>query len=249
MRLERKESLIKKDIAEELVHQFTEFSKKYTVYGVFLYGSQNYGLETENSDIDTKIVVIPSLDDLIFRQPVSMTVQTDCGIADVKDIRLFFKSLKKQNMNFIETMFSDYGVYCSKYEMQRMFDLREDIAHYDEARAIACMKGMYNQALQKYEAEHSNKQLANMARMCIAMERYRDGQPYRKVMRVPNLLVIKTGDKNNDTFDNFKKATAEDTKAFAESFSMDCKPRNDKLGKQLDDIVKDIIYSRLGSLK
>ena len=155
---------------EEIKKQFYEFSKEYTVYGVFLYGSQNYKLATKESDIDTKVVVIPTLDDLIFHQPVSKTVQTDCGLADVKDIRLFFRSLKKQNINFVETLFTDYGIYCNKYEMERMMSMREEIAHFDETKTIACMKGLYDQALKKFEKDHSNKQLANMVRLCIAMK-------------------------------------------------------------------------------
>ena len=34
------------------------------IFGVFLYGSQNYKLDTENSDVDTKVVIIPTLKDL-----------------------------------------------------------------------------------------------------------------------------------------------------------------------------------------
>ena len=34
------------------------------IFGVFLYGSQNYGLDTENSDVDTKAIIIPTIEDL-----------------------------------------------------------------------------------------------------------------------------------------------------------------------------------------
>ena len=44
------------------------------IVGVFLQGSQNYGLDYEGSDIDTKCIVLPTLEDLIFnRKPVSTT--------------------------------------------------------------------------------------------------------------------------------------------------------------------------------
>ena len=32
--------------------------------GIFLQGSQNYGLDTDKSDIDTKIIVLPSFEDI-----------------------------------------------------------------------------------------------------------------------------------------------------------------------------------------
>ena len=38
------------------------------IIGVFLYGSQNYGLATENSDVDTKVIIIPTLEDLCLKK-------------------------------------------------------------------------------------------------------------------------------------------------------------------------------------
>lgn len=40
----------------------------YNVLGVFLYSSQNYEMDTENSDIDTKAIIIPNFEDLISRK-------------------------------------------------------------------------------------------------------------------------------------------------------------------------------------
>lgn len=31
------------------------------ILGIFVYGSQNYGTATENSDVDTKAVIIPTM--------------------------------------------------------------------------------------------------------------------------------------------------------------------------------------------
>ena len=38
------------------------------ILGVFLYGSQNYGLATKNSDVDTKVILIPTLEDLCSKK-------------------------------------------------------------------------------------------------------------------------------------------------------------------------------------
>lgn len=43
-------------------YQYVE-SLGYKVLGVFLQGSQNYGLAYEGSDIDTKCIVLPSFED------------------------------------------------------------------------------------------------------------------------------------------------------------------------------------------
>ena len=82
----------------------------YEVLGVFLYGSDNYGLSDEQSDIDTKAIIIPKFDDLVFnREYVSDTfIENDNSLMDVKDIRFMFKIYLKQNINFLETLFTPY---------------------------------------------------------------------------------------------------------------------------------------------
>lgn len=66
--------------------------------GIFLQGSQNYDLEYEGSDVDTKIIVLPSLEDIALnKQPISTTLITeDNEHVDVKDIRLMFDASKSK---------------------------------------------------------------------------------------------------------------------------------------------------------
>ena len=50
----------------------------YTVLGVFLQGSQNYNLDYDGSDIDTKAILVPSFEDFVLnRKPVSTTLVKD----------------------------------------------------------------------------------------------------------------------------------------------------------------------------
>ena len=53
-------------IMERLQHDYAVTRAKYEVLGVFLFGSQNYNCQTETSDIDTKVIVIPTLDEMIL---------------------------------------------------------------------------------------------------------------------------------------------------------------------------------------
>jgi predicted nucleotidyltransferase len=77
----------------------------YEVVGVFLQGSQNYGLQYEESDIDTKAIILQKFDDFVLNnKPISTTLILDSNEhIDLKDIRLMFECFKKQNINFIET--------------------------------------------------------------------------------------------------------------------------------------------------
>ena len=44
------------------------------IVGIWLQGSQNYGLDTPNSDVDTKLIVTPSFKDIaLAAKPVSTT--------------------------------------------------------------------------------------------------------------------------------------------------------------------------------
>ena len=77
------------------------------IVGLFLQGSQNYGLDYEGSDIDTKLILTPTIEDIIFnRKPVSTThVMENEEHLDAKDIRLYIQTFRKQNLNFLEILF------------------------------------------------------------------------------------------------------------------------------------------------
>ena len=51
----------------------------YKVLGVFLQGSQNYHLEYEGSDIDTKAIVLPGFNDFVLK---NMRNSIACGSRD-----------------------------------------------------------------------------------------------------------------------------------------------------------------------
>ncbi|MBQ5919289.1 MAG: nucleotidyltransferase domain-containing protein [Lachnospiraceae bacterium] len=77
--------------------------------GVFLYGSQNYGLSTEDSDVDTIAIVLPNEYDLYFSRPLTKELHLENGEhCVVKDIREILNEFKKQNVNFLEILVTDY---------------------------------------------------------------------------------------------------------------------------------------------
>lgn len=63
--------------------------KGYDILGVFLYGSQNYGMATEGSDIDTKAVVLPSVEQIVMGKKIKPKKYDtpDGAQIDVKDVR------------------------------------------------------------------------------------------------------------------------------------------------------------------
>ena len=69
-----------------------------TILGTFLYGSQNYQVDTPESDVDTITILIPSFEDLVFGEYVSKELVMPAGTHEhciVKDIREIVKQWKK----------------------------------------------------------------------------------------------------------------------------------------------------------
>lgn len=183
-------------------------SKGYRVLGVFLQGSQNYNLAYEGSDIDTKCIVIPSFTDFLHnKKPVSTTlIREDNSHVDVKDIRLMFDCFLKQNINFLEILFTRYKLINQKY--QTLWDTiethAEEIAHYNNYTAVNCIAGTifeknkilchpYPSVADKIDKYgYDNKQLHHMMRCEEFLTRYILGVPYSAcLIPVSPLSLIK----------------------------------------------------------
>ena len=200
----------------EGVHAHLEESFNYfngnNIVGIYLQGSQNYGLDTEFSDIDTKLIVTPSLHDIIMNRPAISTthVRENNEHTDFKDIRLMFGTFRKQNLNFLEILFTPYFVINGTYEQawNELVKHREEVAHYNIYSAVKAMKGV---ALEKYHAmEHrypakvdvidkfgyDPKQLHHLLRVEDYLKRYIAGAPYEACLKPcdPEYLIqVKLG--------------------------------------------------------
>ena len=170
----------------------------YNVLGIFLQGSQNYNLDYEGSDIDTKAILIPAFEDFVLnKKPVSTTlIKEDNSHIDIKDIRLMHECFRKQNINFIEIIFSKYRYLNHDYEAlyQPMFDNNERIAHYNNYAAVNCIAGMVfekhaamehpyptlKDKIEKYG--YDNKQLHHIVRCEEFLKRYVAGVPYSECL-------------------------------------------------------------------
>ena len=191
-------------------------SKQYfaenNIVGIFLQGSQNYGLETEDSDIDTKLITTPTLNEFIYnRKPMSTThVRANKEHIDFKDIRLIFDTFRKQNLNFIEILFTDYKIINPMYakEWNKLIAANEIIAHYNPYFAVKAMSGIalgkryaltketeaHKEAFEKFN--YDPKQLYQLVRIDEYLDKYIAGAPYKECLCPANpqyLKDIKTG--------------------------------------------------------
>ena len=265
-----------KDIMAELQSHKKEAEQlengKYRPIYIALQGSQNYNLETENSDIDTKIITLPSLDQIIKnKKPASFThVRENNEHIDMKDVRLMFDCFKKQNINFIEILFSDYYIIMNENYRELIEELRshaEEIAVLNPYRAIKCMKGMafekYNALCHPYPAKidiidkygYDGKQLHHLLRLEYFLDMYRYmitspdaevkykdilGSVFMPYEKRERLKIIK----ENKFYDlDEAKEVAEKTLSSIVTLADDtCKSLNDENNVETEKMLDDILY-------
>lgn len=176
--------------------------KEENILGIFAYGSQNYKVETENSDWDTKAIIIPTFEDLVLRPPVSREIHLDNGEhIEIKDIREIVKNFKKQNINFIEILYTEYNwvniIYKSLWA-QYFINNNNEIANYDINKTIQSICGQALHTLS--QNQNDPKKVANGFRLERFIDRYLNVVNYRDCIVLPEedrekiVYAKKTGD-------------------------------------------------------
>ena len=151
---------------------YIELNRKCKVVFVGLFGSQNYGLDDNDSDIDCVVVTMPSLDDLISGKTDVKTLtqsefssdSSDDGQVKLMDIRDFAKQLAKGSFVNLEALFSDYVIVDDSF--RDFYNVRNKIYdryiwHYQNA-----VYGAIHHILNYYEmnacSNEENKQSKRM---------------------------------------------------------------------------------------
>lgn len=85
----------------------------YTPVYAALYGSQNYGLDVYGddyqSDYDVKVIVMPSLHNIVFgKGTISTTVDYDGGQIDIKDAVTMMNIICKMNTQYLELLLTPF---------------------------------------------------------------------------------------------------------------------------------------------
>lgn len=236
-----------------------------TVVGIFLYGSQNYNLDYEGSDIDLKAIVIPSINDIVFNnKPISTTIDIPDGLCDIKDIRLMVQSWRKQNVNFMELLFTEYSyVNPLFYEFFRpLLAASETIVRYNEKRAVDCLRGFVyekyyrlfkdtpNQHDEVAKYGYAAKQLVHMERLASLLEHYMKREPYMECLMVSpeerqKWIDLKTYSPNPLSVDEVKERShkiieiVEDNILNAEKYyGFTPSPQNEEVDKILNTFIE-----------
>ena len=247
-----------KEHYEEALNDFTENQ----IVGCFLQGSQNYKLDYENSDVDTKLIVVPNFRDICLnKKPISTThVRANDEHTDWKDIRLYMETFRKQNLNFLEILFTPYVIINPLYREQwnRLVERREDIARMNPYRAVKSMKGI---AAEKYHAmEHrypskadiidkygyDGKQVSHLIRVDDYLERYIKGESYESCLIPspklrPRIMEYKMLDRIPlEEAREEAKAILAHTEQMEKEF---CADKYDQENEEMRELLEDVSYN------
>ena len=229
------------------------------------YGAHNYKLNTKSSDYDFKAIITPSFEDVVLnKKATSITIDLSNGLCDIKDIRLMMNCWKKQNVNFIELLFTEYRWVNPEYEkvLKPLFDNNEKIAHYDELHAINCIKGMqmekYHALFKPYPSQkdvidkygYAAKQLCHIWRLKDLISKYVDGELYANCL-VPSealrglLINIKEYKPvlSKEQVEASAKMAIDETINLLKNYSI--APINEEINKLMDNVTTNVIKKAL----
>ena len=226
-------------------------------------GSQNYGLDYEDSDFDTKCITVPTFKEIALNKKALSTthIRENNEHIDLKDIRLYIQTFRKQNLNFLEILFTSYYIcpmnnFTNFYnEWGKLIDNREKIAHMNPLRGFASMKGI---AAEKYHAlEHhypsrmhmiekfgyDPKQLHHLLRIDEFMKRFYNGESYEDclISDYPDYLIdIKKGLFDLDEARNIANTTMAEIENL---YNRAKKTMSNEEDPEMRDLLEDVSYN------
>lgn len=220
-----------------------------------LVGSQNYGLSTEKSDVDSISVIVPSFKNLILpRERTSKTISMDRGeFAQIKDFRDYCHLITKGSMNIFEALFSPYidisEEFFSYYE--KLVNMREDIAYANPIAVVNSYNGQIvsdlRHAFNEVTDYFNSKKIADAERLLIQLISYVEGMPFEEILDVSDyrdfVLEIKAGEYDFNQAIRYRDSIiAESDKAmarFQQNYHGDYK-MNPVVKNELDNLILQI---------
>ena len=160
----------------DAINKHHEYVKNlgYKVVMTSLCGSQNYKLDTPNSDFDTYTFVLPSAKDVMeLQDPVSTLFEDDLGHINIKDIRLALKLLKKTSTNSVEWFATKYRIIEDVYiPYIEPYINDPDIFRCDTNNMMNAIGGMAHQLTKRNMP--AGKRYSHLIRMSSMIDNYFD---------------------------------------------------------------------------
>lgn len=155
-------------------------------------GSVNYGLNTPESDVDSVIVTIPSVDSLLeYKNRKNYIELPNHEFCTVWEINQYLDLLIRQNPTVLETLFSQFlSIQDYTPIVHELIAIRDDVARYDQATAFKAMYGIFRTEFRRLAVNTDNdnvfyKAAYHCLRVLYMMRHYCDGYKYYQCMHFP----------------------------------------------------------------
>ena len=136
------------------------------IIGTFLHGSQNYNLDTAESDVDTVSIYVPTVDFAIVNSPKNHQLIIDDGSNEhctIKDIRNYTNELLRSNPNAIELLYTKYSIYI--WDFKYFIANREKFLKYNPSSFFNAANGLAFNYLKRCD----EKGVRNFCRIAILL--------------------------------------------------------------------------------
>lgn len=230
-------------------------SMGYDIFGVFLFGSQNYGADYENSDIDTRVIVFPKFTEIVNGSaPISTTKFRDNGEhIDIKDFRVFVDQLLKPSLVYLETLCTKHCIVNPSYEdiYNSMFDLCDDLADQNKLKVLLDIWGRKNSHVHHLEVGNKNrieqygydyKQVYQLIRLAEFINRFSLGESFTSCLLYsnPNYLIEfkRNPPERNEALCSANSAASEIDSVYRANFDKLKLAKGDSTANKLLDILR-----------
>lgn len=249
-------------IKEKLQMHYDKVSEEYTVFGVFLYGGQNYGCDTEFSDVDSKAMVLPKINELLLgAAPVTKVIDfEDGGQCTIKDIREMMKIILKQNINFVEVLFTEHYIINPLYQdlYYELVAIRDRIARADVYTSLSCIGGyvaekknrVFRPSTRVSDYGYDGKELSHLVRMSEFLVAFTDGLSYGECLRSKNPKLQIELKQGNHLFIEEARKLSDDLSEFCFEIIREYKKNNsnikdEEVGGKINQFLLKVLWRRV----
>lgn len=194
-------------IFETLRQRYNDAKDEYSgqVIAVALFGSQNYGISHEGSDIDTKTILLPSRADIINGAHVSVSERIyPNGINQYKDFRdVLNHIMTKGSISFLEC-FSTRFYEASIYNADIWDHLRNKMSmmsYYAHDNILHCARGMAKNYCGLIRKNNSLKAKIHFLWIYNFIQRFTEGEDFQKALFFDNNYTETVAKLETEEFD------------------------------------------------
>lgn len=229
-----------------------------------LVGSHNYNLNEPTSDRDYKLFVMPTFDDLYYRNEYSKSILGTDEDVDIHDIRKVAHLWWKSNLNFIEVLYStDVQFLCDAPELSVIWSMKHELVTMNLPYLWNACIGMHHNKMKLLhkgtegtqhlvdQYGYDTKQALHAFRILDFLKRFADtdfvdfqyAMTYQDSER-DKLLAIKHGKFTLEHFEEYIMIALDYMKSQYESLYVS-QSSKEYIKKQLEELIYSMVENRI----